>query len=157
LEARQADRARYDAYMSRYPEDTPVMARFEQGAIVDRRQNGYTALNQGNLDAAEAAFHAALRTNANDVDAQAGLGLVALRRENFSAAVQWLDRAMRAAPARRGEWQTAYTTASYYANLGGAASDTTTNLQDELARVRALGNNATPGTRLIEADILRRL
>lgn len=157
LEARQADKARYDRYMARYPDDAAVMARFEQGSVVDRRQNGYVALEEGSLDAAEAAFRAALRVNANDVDAQAGLGLVALRRQNFSEAVQWLDRAMRAAPSRRGEWQTAYTTASYYANLNNSSASNDTNLQDELARVRALGNRATPGTRLIEADILRRL
>lgn len=155
LGARQSDRSRYDRYMSRWPDDTAVMAHFQLGAVADRRQAGFTALDEGRLDAAEQAFRESLRVNAADPDAQAGLGLVALRRENFEEAVQWLQRAMDTAPARRSEWETAYFTADYYGRLAAGGIDES-RLESELARVRAL-NATTVGPRLIEADILRRL
>jgi len=155
LGARQSDRSRYDRYMSRWPDDGAVMAQFELGAVADRRQAGFTALNQDRLDAAEQAFRESLRANAADADAQAGLGLVALRRESFGEAAQWLQRAMDTAPARRSEWITAYTTADYYTRVAAGSVDDN-RLESELARVRALDSSAV-GTRLIEADILRRL
>jgi tetratricopeptide (TPR) repeat protein len=156
LGARPSDRSRYDRYMNRWPDDAPVMTQFEQGAVATRRQAGFTALNEGRLDTAEQAFRESLRVNASDADAQAGLGLVALRRENFADAAQWLQRAMNTAPARRDEWEAAYTNASYYARLASGEGGGT-NLESELARVRALGDERSTGTRLIEADILRRL
>lgn len=158
LDARQSDRARYQRYMERWPEHSEVMAHFESRAVIDRRQDGFAALDAGELETAEQAFREALRADANDADAMAGIGLVMLRRERFEEAVDWLERAMEGAPALRAELAAAYAAARYYAVVTDDDGANPLNLESELARLRALDTNTDdPGIRLIEADMLRRL
>src|SRR5690606_179366 len=83
LQAQPGDRSRYEEYLRRWPDDAMVRAQLELGVVTSRRQDGFAALNAGRPGDAEQAFKDALRADANDVDAQAGLGLVALQRQNF--------------------------------------------------------------------------
>ncbi|WP_369058505.1 cellulose synthase subunit BcsC-related outer membrane protein [Caulobacter sp. 73W] len=93
-------------------------------APVDRgapyRTQGFAALERGDLQTAEANFQSALRIRAGNSDALGGVGLVRLRRENFTEAKTFLQRAIRAAPANRGRWTEALGTATFFGDLRAA-------------------------------------
>ncbi len=93
-------------------------------APVDRgapyRTQGFAALERGDLQTAEQNFQSALRIRASDSDALGGVGLVRLRRENFTEAKTYLQRAIRAAPANRGRWSEALETATFFGDLRAA-------------------------------------
>jgi tetratricopeptide (TPR) repeat protein len=63
-------------------------------------ERGLAALARGDLDAAEIAFHSALRSDRRNADALAGLGEVAFQRRAYKAAARYLERAVAVAPAR---------------------------------------------------------
>lgn len=167
LDATPGDAHRYTAYQEAHPGDDDMLAMYEDKVAVTPvsqsaklRARGYEALEKGRLAQAEQAFNEAVSIDDEDADAQAGLGLIQLRRDNFGAAVTSLERAMKLAPEQRGRWLDAYSTATFYNRLGSARRSVSNgNLDQALARVQPLtqgsGANAR-AAKLLEADILKR-
>ena len=95
--------ASVQAYLSRYPdselEDATGTMR-SQAAIrsvvvtpeMREEQAGYTALKAGNLEQAEQHFQAAVKNGAS-ARAHAGLGFVAMKRDDFETAVKQFESA----------------------------------------------------------------
>ena len=128
-----ADRALYSQYIARYGEDELLRQHIaeagRQGAATggpgvpgpgSATAAGYSDLNRGNLGAAERAFEATLRGRPGDANALAGLGLIRLREQRFGEARDLLGRAMRADPARRGQWAAAYDSATFWSSVNAA-------------------------------------
>lgn len=167
LDATPADASRYNAYQKAHPDDSDMLALYEDKIAVTpvspserHRAQGYEDLEEGRLAQASEAFEAALDIDDQDADAQAGLGLIALRRDNYSTAVSNLERAMQLAPEKRGQWLEAYSTATFLNRLALARySVRNGNLEQALDRVQPLtqgsGANAR-AARLLEADVLKR-
>lgn len=127
LTASRADNSLYREYLSRYPEDNAVKARFSEinrptplDAASLAREKAFKALQGGGLDAAEAGFERALRKKPSDADAVAGLAVIKLRQQEFKAARDLFRKAMRMAPHRRGSWNAGYRTASLWLLMGQA-------------------------------------
>ena len=121
LNATKADNALYRSYLSRFPEDKAVRERVAEinravplGPAARERQRAFGQLKGGKLDTAEAGFERTLKKNPNDADAIAGLAIIKLRRQEFSAARNLFGRAMRLAPRRARIWAQGYRTATLW-------------------------------------------
>ncbi|WP_175998647.1 cellulose biosynthesis protein BcsC [Burkholderia stabilis] len=130
LAARPSDQARYLAYLTVVPNDPPVKARYDSmvrqdqtGREGDQRdasnearghaiEDGFAALERGDLDAARARFDAVLDRSPNDSDALGGRGIVELKQERFAQARSNLERASRGGNAAR--WRSALGSATYW-------------------------------------------
>lgn len=126
--SRTADIPLYEAYLRVYPKDEAVQARLrevqagqraaraEAAAARDplrlRTTEGFKALEDGDLEAAEADFQSVLKDRPNDADALGGMGVLRLRQEEFAQARNYLERAMRqGSPAR---WKQSFDSATYW-------------------------------------------
>ncbi len=93
-----ADRALYNEYMAKFPQDAEVRQQMTEagkgGGGAGPNAPGYAALNRGNLSDAERQFEAELGRNPNDPDALAGLGIVRLRQRRLPQARELLGRAI---------------------------------------------------------------
>jgi tetratricopeptide (TPR) repeat protein len=160
LEATPADQSLYQAYAQANPEDNEVIQRFEESTAQNTRVAGFTALQSGELTSAEQSFRQALNENPQDAEAKGGLGLILLRRQQFSEARDLLYEAIDQSPERREQWASAYQSAAFYARLGEARRFAeANNLEQALGQVRPLtqqSGEAGRAARLLEADILRR-
>ncbi|RQZ09480.1 cellulose synthase [Burkholderia sp. Bp9031] len=130
LAARPSDQARYLAYLKVVPDDPPVKARYDSmvrqdqtGREDDQRdasneargraiEDGFAALQRGDLDAARARFNAVLDKSPNDSDALGGRGIVELKQERFAQARSDLERASRGGNTAR--WRSALGSATYW-------------------------------------------
>jgi len=86
-----------------------------------RTTAGFQALDDGELDAAEAAFLNVLESRPTDGDALGGLGILRLRQERFADARGLLERASRAGSASR--WKQALDSATYWSLVEQATSE----------------------------------
>ncbi len=125
---RAADIPMYQAYLRVNPDDQAMQARLREiesrqratqvaaAAARDplrlRSVEGFKALDDGDLEAAEADFRSVLEARANDGDALGGMGLVRLRQEEFVQARDYLERASRQGAA--GRWKQALSSATYW-------------------------------------------
>nr|WP_175798264.1 cellulose biosynthesis protein BcsC [Burkholderia anthina] len=130
LAARPSDQARYLAYLKAVPDDPPVKARYDSMVRQDQAgrgheqqdvsneargraiEDGFAALDHGDLDAARARFDAVLGKLPNDSDALGGRGIVELKQERFAQARSDLERASRGGNAAR--WRAALDSATYW-------------------------------------------
>ena len=119
------DFPRYERYLQRFPNDQEVKGRVvdvKAGVVAkqaadagrDRLKAGYTALDSESVDEAENIFRRAVRTNARDVEAMAGLANVLLRKEQFEEAKATLLRVKDVAPKRRELWEEALKSAEFW-------------------------------------------
>ncbi|MDZ5650795.1 cellulose biosynthesis protein BcsC [Nitrospirillum sp. BR 11828] len=131
LNAGAADKPAYAQYLADNPDDGAVKARY---AALDKpatradnrgvaRARAYAALRAERLDVAEAEFQSALKENAADAEARAGLGLVRLRQNRFAEAAGLLDAATRAAPAQAAQWRDALASAAFWRDMQAATED----------------------------------
>jgi len=126
--SRAADIPLYQAFLRAYPGDEAMQARLREievrqrtasaGATAardplrQRSTDGFKALEDGDLEAAEAEFRSVLETRPNDGDALGGMGVLRLRQEEFAQARSYLERATRqGSPAR---WKQALDSATYW-------------------------------------------
>lgn len=93
LGPQEGDRAFYDTWMQRHPQDTEVQNYYRQRISGQARGQGFVNLNSGNTAAAKQQFEQVLQTNPQDADALAGMGYIAQRNGDFQAASQYLSRA----------------------------------------------------------------
>lgn len=104
-------------FLQRHPDDTEIAQHLEaarnppqsgptdvEGGI---RAQGYADLNRGRLDKAASRFELAMRHNASDADAVAGLGIVRLRQGRTAEARRLLEHAIALNPSKRRQWQAA--------------------------------------------------
>jgi len=167
LDATADDQGLYERYLQRYPDDQAVREYFlaktaapEADPEAEARQQGYQALEAGQLANARAQFDKALKGQPNDAEALAGAGLVALRRQQFAEARDKLGRAIQLDPSRADDWRDAFRNASFYAELAAVrrlAADE--KWDDALKRVAPLtreDGREGHAARLLEADLLRR-
>jgi Tfp pilus assembly protein PilF len=137
LGARPTDAPLYEAYLRTAPDDAAVQARFDAMAQQDKDAQaraarnaaagargraiaaGYAALERGDLAAASKQFAAVLEEAPQDGDALGGMGVVALKRERFSEARGYLERAV-AHSANPARWKEALTSATYWADTSEA-------------------------------------
>ncbi len=127
--SRVADIPLYRQFLRAFPGDAAVQSRLDDierqlkqartegttGAndpARKRTQESFRALDDGELDAAEAGFRGVLETRQNDGDALGGMGVLRLRQENFSQARDYLERASRQGQASR--WKSALDSANYW-------------------------------------------
>lgn len=126
--SRAADIPLYQAFLRVHPDDEAMQARLreiqarqrtaraEASAARDplrqRSTEGFKALEEGDLEAAEAEFRSVLEARPNDGDALGGMGILRLRQEEFAQARSYLERATRqGSPAR---WKQALASATYW-------------------------------------------
>lgn len=135
---RSADIPLYQEFLRANPGDTAVQTRLAQAQNLQKQSQvasrpvatdplrlrttaGFQALEDGELDAAEAAFLQVLETRPSDGDALGGLGILRLRQERFADARGLLERASRAGSAAR--WKQALDSATYWSLVEQATSE----------------------------------
>lgn len=135
---RSADIPLYQEFLRANPGDTAVQTRLTQAQNLQKQGQvaarpvatdplrlrttaGFQALEDGELDAAEAAFLQVLEARPSDGDALGGLGILRLRQERFADARGLLERASRAGSAAR--WKQALDSATYWSLVEQATSE----------------------------------
>lgn len=134
---RSADIPLYQDFLRANPGDTAVQTRLVQAQALQKQSQaapvrtadplrqrttaGFQALDDGELDAAEAAFLNVLESRPADGDALGGLGILRLRQERFADARGLLERASRAGSASR--WKQALDSATYWSLVEQATSE----------------------------------
>ena len=134
---RSADIPLYQEFLRANPGDTAVQTRLVQAQNLQKQSQaasvrtadplrqrttaGFQALDDGELDAAEAAFLNVLESRPTDGDALGGLGILRLRQERFADARGLLERASRAGSASR--WKQALDSATYWSLVEQATSE----------------------------------
>ncbi len=93
LDAKSSDLPAYTAWAQRHPEDSAPMDHYRKSVEGDATKAGFDALNGGDLGNAKDKFAEALQNRANNGNALAGMGYVALRQNNFADAEKYLRRA----------------------------------------------------------------
>lgn len=127
LNASTADKKYYDQYLSVEPDDQELIKTYQDkikkgsaAVVLNSRTRGYQALNANKLAEAKRQFQKALTENAADADALAGLGLIDLKQQHFSAAKEQLGRAMAMSPKKASSWRDAYQAADFYSSISKA-------------------------------------
>ncbi len=132
---RASDAPLYQAFLRAHPNDAGVQARLREIETQQRQaaraapavtadplrqltNEGFKALDDGDLEAAESAFNSVLQTRPNDSNALGGMGVLRLRQEEFAKARDYLERASRGGTAAR--WKQALDSATYWALLAQA-------------------------------------
>ncbi|RZF30094.1 tetratricopeptide repeat protein [Paraburkholderia sp. UYCP14C] len=155
LDARPSDAALYESYFQAAGEDAAVKARFDsmvqqdsaararaqENAAADARgrviAEGFAALDRDDLVSARAKFSSVLATSPNDTDALGGMGIAALKQEQFAEARNYLERASRGPnPAR---WKSALDSATYWTYTSEAIG---ARSNGEFAKAKALFERA---------------
>ncbi|WP_413736273.1 cellulose synthase subunit BcsC-related outer membrane protein [Sodalis sp. RH21] len=154
------DKAAFDNYMQRHPSDSAVLEHFQQAVGGAEKGQGYSALNSGDLAAARGRFEAVLTTNPNDGDALAGLGYIAMRGSDFSAAENYLNQAVKQGGPNSAQWAALAKDAHFYGELNKAkgavsAGDLNQALALSEPLTQAEGNKGISAA-LFRADVLRR-
>jgi tetratricopeptide (TPR) repeat protein len=120
-EAKQA----LQQYLTQYPNDQDIQQLLadikNQPAPTGAAQSqAYEDLKKGNVAAAERQFLADLKSDPNDPQALAGLGVVRLRQQRFAEARDLLGRALKAAPDQQKDIEPAYNSAVFWSRVDDA-------------------------------------
>lgn len=156
----EGDRALYQGYQARHPNDTGVMAYFQKNIGGATKGQGFTALNNGNVTDAQSKFETVLRDNPNDTDALAGMGYIAQRSGNFDQAADYLSRAAAQGGPNSSQLSNQAQDSRFYGQLAQAKSAAASGSYDKaLATITPLtqaGGDKGLAANLLRADILRR-
>ncbi|MBP0619364.1 BCSC C-terminal domain-containing protein [Cupriavidus sp. LEh25] len=136
LGQRPADAPLYQAWLAAHPDDAAIRARLEAAtrqpatarqpgaAAADAMrgivQQGFAALNAGDLASAGERFQGALAQQPNDPDALGGMGVLRLRQEQFAEAADYFARASRHGAGSR--YRQASNSANYWLLVQRAAA-----------------------------------
>jgi cellulose synthase operon protein C len=112
-------------YLTQYPNDQDVqrlLADIQNQPVTggEEQSQAYADLKKGNVAAAERQFLADLKSNPDDPQALAGLGVVRLRQQRFAEARDLLARALKAAPDQQKDIEPAYDSAVFWARVEDA-------------------------------------
>lgn len=114
------------AYLQRYPDPElrsaadALRAKQQRNLAVANQEQGFKALRNNNLAAAEIRFAGVLRQSPDDVDAIVGLGYVRLDQRRFGEAADLFGRAHTLAPQRQ-DAREGYDNAQFWLNLNNGA------------------------------------
>jgi len=159
LGGRPADAPLYQAWLAGHPDDAAIRARLDAvkaqqqqestraagagaGAAANPArqivQQGFDALDAGDLERAGERFQAALAQRPEDADALGGMGVLRLKQEKFAEAVDFLDQAARRGAGTR--YRSAQNSATYW-------------LLSEQATAARNGGNRAEARRLLERAV----
>jgi len=173
LGGRPADAPMFQTWLATHPDDTAVRAKLDsiareqqqrqaaraEGPVADpvRKlvQEGFRALDAGNLEGADASLRNALAQRPGDADALGGMGVLRLKQEKFAEASGFFEQAERHGAGAR--YRSARNSANYWMLMeqAGAARDA-----DNRAEARKLLERATkldanqPAAQVALADVL---
>ena len=158
----------YEAWLAEHPDDGGINGRLKQAQNPPvtpadqagvKRGAGFTALNAGRIQDAEANFQAVLAQSPQDPDALGGLGLVRLRQGNAGEARTLLSRAIAADPEHKARWEAALQGASVGEDFAAARAMIQRGQLDaaerQLRAIIASGGDVA-GAQLMLADVLSR-
>jgi len=120
LGPRAGDESYYQTFLQRHPADTDVLKYYRTNIGGAAKGQGFEALNSGNTDAARSQFEQVLQANPEDADALAGMGYIAQRRGDYTAASQYLNRAANLGGAQSTERKQQAEDAAFYGQLAAA-------------------------------------
>ncbi len=120
LGPRAGDESYYQTFLQRHPADTDVLNYYRTNIGGAAKGQGFEALNSGNTDAARSQFEQVLQANPEDADALAGMGYIAQRRGDYTAASQYLNRAANLGGAQSTERKQQAEDAAFYGQLAAA-------------------------------------
>lgn len=154
------DKSSYDSYMQRHPGDNAVSQHFQQSVGGVEKGEGYRALNGGDTATARSRFEAVLTSNPNDGDALAGLGYIAMRGGDFTAAENYLNQAVKQGGPNSAQWASLAKDAHFYGELNqaktaAAAGNFSSALALSAPLAQADGENGVSAA-LFRADLQRR-
>ncbi|WP_454727512.1 MULTISPECIES: cellulose synthase subunit BcsC-related outer membrane protein [Cupriavidus] len=159
LGGRPADAPLYQAWLTGHPDDAAIRAKLDAvkaqqqqaatrvagagtgaGANPARQvvQQGFDALDAGDLERAGERFQAALAQRPEDADALGGMGVLRLKQEKFAEAVDYFDQAARHGAGAR--YRNAQNSATYW-------------LLSEQATAARNGGNRAEARRLLERAV----
>lgn len=170
MSGRGADERYFQAYLSRYGQDTQVSSRLAAarsgsggGGVaggssspprVDVRgrdlKRAWALLDAGKVDEAEKAFGALRKKNPRDADALGGLGVIRLRQDRFADARALLEAAARSSP---GRWSGALATARFWEQVRLAESDRKAGRNAEAERKLRQAISSAPGIAAKEPSV----
>jgi cellulose synthase operon protein C len=139
LQATPADAGIYEKYLATAGEDPVVRERMStlgsvatlQRSRTARLDDAWAALEQDNLERAEAIFGRAVVRDGRNVDALVGLSMVRMRQEAFLDARDLLLRAKRAAPNKPEKWERSLRSAEFWSLIRSAETKTATGDYEE--------------------------
>ncbi|QSX35314.1 BCSC C-terminal domain-containing protein [Shewanella avicenniae] len=166
LAATADDKALYDAYLARHSNDSAIADYYKQKTTLTPTQQaaryravGYREYAAGNYSNAATSFKAALAIDKRDADSIAGLGLISLKRNQFTEAEEQLSQAMKLAPNKQEQWRDAYQSAAFYSELANArALEKAGKLDEALAALEPLAqqnNKQAHDAKLLQGAILQ--
>ncbi len=128
LRAVPADGALYRRYLEVVGDDATVRTRLDSlnamagttQPVQDRLDLGFAALEEGDLERAEAIFDAALTRNRRNLDAMVGMASVEMQREEFAKARARLERIKSLAPRSPSKWEKSLASARFWEAMAGA-------------------------------------
>ncbi len=128
LRAVPADAPFYRRYLEVVGEDEVVRGKLGSLSAMaattqpvrDRLDVGFEALDQGDIERAEAVFGAALERNRANLDAMVGMAAVEMSREEFGKARIRLERIKKMAPRSPSKWERSLRSARFWEGLRAA-------------------------------------
>lgn len=160
LGPRAGDESYYQTFLQRHPADTDVLKYYRTNIGGAAKGQGFEALNSGNTDAARSQFEQVLQANPEDADALAGMGYIAQRRGDYTAASQYLNRAANLGGAQSTERKQQAEDAAFYGQLAAAQNALKQGNLDQALSLSAplaqQGGERGIAAKLFRADVQRR-
>ncbi|HEY3589028.1 MAG TPA: cellulose synthase subunit BcsC-related outer membrane protein [Buttiauxella sp.] len=154
-----SDEPYYQTFLQRHPKDAAVQDYYRKSIGGAAKGAGYTALNSGNTDAAKNQFEQVLQTNPQDADALAGMGYIAQRKGDYTAAAEYLNRAANLGGNQSDERKQQADDAEFYGQLASAqAAFKQGNISQALALSAPLAQQSGErgaAAKLFRADVQR--
>lgn len=155
-----SDAPLYQTWQQRHPQDTAVMDYYRKNVGGAEKGAGFSALNSGDVNSAEASFGKVLQANPQDADALAGMGYVAQREGRYQEAADYLQRAAQLGGDQSADRQKQAADARFYAQLANAQQafkngDSAQALALSAPLTQAEGEKGVAAG-LFRADVLRR-
>ncbi|MCT2385510.1 cellulose biosynthesis protein BcsC [Erwinia pyrifoliae] len=149
----------YQNFQQRHPQDLAVMDYYRKNVSAAEKGQGFSALNNGDVSAAQSAFDRVLQNNPQDADALAGLGYAAQRSGDYSQAAEYLQRAAKLGGNDSQQRQQQADDARFYARLASAqqalkSGDSAQALSLSAPLTQAEGEKGL-AAKLFRADALR--
>lgn len=159
LVPRPGDAPLYQNFQQRHPRDQEVPDYYRKNVAVAEKDQGFSALDSGDIPAAQSAFDEVLQTNPQDADALAGLGYAAQRSGRYSQAADYLDRAAKLGGNDSQQRQQQADDARFYGQLANAqqalkSGDSAQALSLSAPLAQAEGEKGV-AAKLFRADVLR--
>lgn len=160
LHPRAEDHALFESWTQKHPDDNEVSEHYSQNVSGNMISSGYKTVDTGNLQQATLAFQKVLDADPDNSNALGGLGIIAMRKSQFSQASGYFQRAAQQNGPDKEKWTKLYGQSEFYAILAKAKEQASHKEWDAaLATSEPLMNSNGEEKYAIElfrADLLRR-